>query len=138
MWKLLLHFCCKNYFIWKSFLGRTTKSFTVLSITKDPQVSYRSSCPFHHRNNNPDLLLSNSACKQCLPDYIHWAPSAGTKGNWHTTETQDIPSEYDRAFHCEGTEHWHRLPSEVESSPPWRYSKDVWRQSWATDCKWPC
>lgn len=34
------------------FLGRAAKSFTVISITKDPQVFYRSNCLFNQRNNN--------------------------------------------------------------------------------------
>lgn len=34
------------------FLGRAAKSFTVINITKDPQVFYRSNCLFNQRNNN--------------------------------------------------------------------------------------
>jgi len=36
------------------------------------------------------------------------------------------------------SEHWHVLPREAASLHPWRYSKAIWTQSWATGCRWPC
>ena len=34
------------------------------------------------------------------------------------TETQELPSEHQETlFHCEGTEHLHRLPREAVGSP---------------------
>lgn len=72
------------------FLGRAAKSFTVINITKDPQVFYRSNCLFNQRSNNWGLLFSNSVCKQYLQELYtdssgaQWQDQRQLARNWNT------------------------------------------------------
>lgn len=74
--------------------------------------------------------------KKREPGPSRWCPVTGQEA---VTETQETPAEYKEPFL------WRWLstgtmacPESLWSLHPWRYSRTVWRWSWATSYRWPC
>jgi len=78
-------------------------------------------------------------CKEDRVRVFAVVPSDKTKGNGHKLQHRRFPLNIRKHFfYYEGDRALAQVARRLWSLNSWRYSKVIWRWSWATSSRWPC